>query len=103
MSQVVQYMTDDGTTVQFEIEPLPGFEPASYKEAAVKVGAAIEPAIKAAKVVLARAKSMSPDYLKVKFGVKVTGTANWLIARAASEGSFEITLFWGTPTGEDDD
>ena len=29
-----------------------------------------------------------------KFGVKVTGEANWVVAKAATEGNFEIKLNW---------
>ena len=29
-----------------------------------------------------------------KVGIKVTGTANWVVARAATEGNFEVTLTW---------
>ncbi|MCA1695681.1 MAG: hypothetical protein LC749_13655 [Actinobacteria bacterium] len=32
--------------------------------------------------------------MEVKFGIKVSGTANWLIAKAATEGNFDITLTW---------
>ena len=36
-----------------------------------------------------------PDSVEVKFGIKVTGTADWLVAKAATEGNFEVTLKWG--------
>ncbi|GAB3934514.1 hypothetical protein GCM10027614_07660 [Micromonospora vulcania] len=43
---------------------------------------------------LDRVRELAPDGVEVKFGVKVTGTANWLVAKAATEGNFEVTLSW---------
>jgi ribosomal protein S5 len=94
-SQVVTYEVDDaGTVASFEIEPVEGFVPAGIGDIAGSVTAAIEPAVAAARAVLARVRELSPEGVQVKFGVKVTGTANWLVAKAATEGSFEVTLSW---------
>ena len=41
-----------------------------------------------------KVKEIKPGEVEVKFGVKVTGEANWVVAKAATEGSFEITLKW---------
>jgi hypothetical protein len=30
----------------------------------------------------------------VKFGVKASGEATWLVAKAAGEANFEVTLTW---------
>jgi hypothetical protein len=57
---------------------------------------AVEPAIAAAREVLDQTRAMAPDTVQVKFGVKVTGTTNWLVAKAATEGNFEISLTWGS-------
>lgn len=93
-TEVVTYQVDESTTVSFEIEPTPGFRQAGAGEIAGKVRDAVGPAVEAAKVVLDKAKEACPDQIEVKFGVKVTGTANWLIAKAATEASFEVTLSW---------
>lgn len=98
-SQVVKYQLDDSTLVGFEIDPGSGWHQAGAKEFAGQVRNAVGPAVEAAKAVLDRAKEIKPDGVEVKFGVKVTGEANWVVARAATEGSFEITLSWGA-TGE---
>jgi hypothetical protein len=45
-------------------------------------------------------KEIKPDGVEVKFGVKVTGEASWVVAKAATGGSFEITLTWGGDSGE---
>jgi hypothetical protein len=93
-SQVVTYSVDDDITAKFEIEPVEGFEPAGVGEIAGRVKEAIGPAVEAARAVLDQARSLSPDGVEVKFGVKVTGQANWLVAKAATEGNFEVTLSW---------
>lgn len=43
---------------------------------------------------LEKVKEINPEGVEVRFGVKVTGEANWVVAKAATEGSFEITLTW---------
>jgi hypothetical protein len=93
-SQVVTYRVDDDVTAQFEIEPVEGFEPAGVGELAGRVRAAIGPAVEAARAVLDQARRLGPDGVEVKFGVKVTGKANWIVAKAATEGNFEVTLSW---------
>jgi hypothetical protein len=93
-SQVVRYRVDESTVVGFEIEPGSGWHPAGAKEVAGRVREAVEPAVEAAKVVLEKVKDAKPDAVEVKFGIKVTGEANWIVARAATEGSFEVTLTW---------
>lgn len=100
MPQVVTYLVDESTTVGFEIEPMPGFRPADADKIAGRVRDAVGPAVEAAKVVLDKVKESCPDEIEVKFGIKVTGGANWLIAKAATEGSFEITLSWTPGTRE---
>ncbi|MGO9221581.1 MAG: CU044_2847 family protein [Streptosporangiaceae bacterium] len=93
-TEVVTYKVDDSTTVMFEIEPTAGFRPAGPDQVLGRVQDAVGPAVEAAKAVLDKVKDMRPDQVEVKFGVKVSGGAQWLVARAAGEGSFEITLTW---------
>jgi NTP-dependent ternary system trypsin peptidase co-occuring protein len=100
-SEVVRYQVDSKTVAQFEIEPIPGFQPAGAADIAGRVREAAGPAIEAARELLEQVKDLAPDGVQVKFGVKVTGTASWLIAKAATEGNFEVTLSWqsGPPPG----
>jgi hypothetical protein len=100
-SEVVRYQVDSETVALFEIEPTPGFRPAAAGDLAGRVKDAAAPAIEAARELLEQVKDLAPDAVQVKFGVKVTGTANWLIAKAATEGNFEVTLAWqpGSPPG----
>jgi hypothetical protein len=95
-SEVVRYQVDDKTVALFEIEPPAGFRPAGAApgELAGWVRDAAAPSIEAARALLEQVKDLAPDGVQVKFGVKVTGTANWIVAKAATEGNFEITLSW---------
>jgi hypothetical protein len=93
-SQVVTYRVDDSTTVKFEIDPTEGFGPAGPGEVSGRVKEAVGPAVDAAKVVLDKVKEAGPDEIELKFGLKVSGGANWLIAKATAESNFEVTLTW---------
>jgi hypothetical protein len=101
-SEVVRYQVDDKTVAQFEIDPVDGFQPAGVgDDVAGWVREAAAPSIEAARALLDQVKEIAPDTVQVKFGVKVTGTANWVVAKAATEANFEITLSWqpGAPAG----
>lgn len=98
-SRVVRYQVDASTVVGFEVEPESGWHPAGAKEVAGRVREAVEPAVEAAKIVLEKVKDAKPSGVEVKFGIKVTGEANWIVARAATEGSFEVTLTWSAAEG----
>jgi hypothetical protein len=91
---VVGYALDDETVVRFEIEPSAGFRPAGPDEIAGRIREAVAPAVEGARVVLAKVKEAGPDKVEVKFGIKVSGSANWLVAKAVTEGNFEVTLTW---------
>lgn len=93
-SQVVTYRLDDATTVKLEIEPTEGFRSAGPGEILGRVQEAITPAVETAKTVLAKVKEAGPDQIEVKFGMKASGEAKWLVAKAAAEGNFEVTLTW---------
>jgi hypothetical protein len=93
-AQSVIYLTDDGTEVRFEAEPSEDFSPAGVVDVAGKIHDAIAPAVAGAKAVLKELRAAAPDEMQIKFGVKVTGKANWLIAKAATEGTLEVTLTW---------
>jgi hypothetical protein len=96
-TEVVRYSADN-EIVSVEIEPIDGFVPAGVDQVAGQVRAAVGPAVAAARAVLEQARDMAPESVQVKFGIKVTGTANWLVAKAATEGNFEVTLSWSSET-----
>jgi Trypsin-co-occurring domain 1 len=93
-SEIVRYQVDSDTVAKFEIEPMPGFQPAGPSDVAGKVWDAAGPAVEAAMAVMDRVKRMSPDAVEISFGVKVTGEMDWIVAKAATEGNFQITLSW---------
>ena len=93
-TQIVTYRVDDETTVDIEVDPAGGYVPAGVGDIAGRVREAAAPAVKAARVVLEQARDLSPDSVQVRFGIKVGGKVDWLVARAATEGNFEVTLSW---------
>jgi hypothetical protein len=93
-THIVTYRVNDSTSAPFEIEPTEGFRPAGPGQVLGWVRDAVGPAVEAAKAVLDRVKEAEPDQVKVTFGVKVSGGADWIVAKSAGEGSFEITLTW---------
>jgi hypothetical protein len=92
--QIVIYQVDESTTVKFEIEPTEGYRPAGSEQVLGWVKEAVAPAVEAAKAVLDKVKEARPDQVEMKFGIKVSGGTNWLVAKTAGEGNFEVTLTW---------
>lgn len=90
----IGYTLDDGSVVRFEFEPGDGFRPVGPDEIVGRLREAVGPAVEAARAVLAQVREVGPDEIEVTFGIKVTGTMNWLVAKAASEANFEVTLTW---------
>ena len=45
-------------------------------------------------MLLDKVRESHPDQVEVRFAVTVTGTVHWLIAKAATEDNFEVTLTW---------
>ncbi|MFC4996245.1 CU044_2847 family protein [Dactylosporangium cerinum] len=80
--------------VLFEVEPLDGFDQASTDRVVGRIREAVGPAVRAAREVLDQVKAHGPSEVEVKFGIKVSGKMDWLVAKAATEGSFEVTLKW---------
>jgi hypothetical protein len=103
-SQIVKYKVDGSTEAAFVVDPdeWVGWQDAGAGPADI-VGAvkdAVEPAVEAAKVVLDKIKEIHPGTVEVKFGISVSGGVNWGIAKAAAEGSFEVTLSWSPDIGQ---
>jgi hypothetical protein len=93
-SPVVSYALDDQTVVRFEVEPTADWYNVGSEEIVGRIRDAVTPAVEGARAVLEKVKDAAPDEIEVKFGIKVSGTANWLVAKVATEGNFEITLTW---------
>jgi hypothetical protein len=95
MAQLVTYELTDGTPVRFEIEGAKGFQQASGgAKVAGKVSEAAASVLRAAGEVLEQAKALGPEEIALSFSLKVTGEVGWAIAKAGTEGSFELTLTW---------
>jgi hypothetical protein len=103
-SQVVSYAVDD-TVVQFEIDPDDDWVEVGADQVIAKVKEAVRPAVTAARAVVAEVAQLAPGDIEVKFGIKVNGSAHWLVAKASTEANFEVTLAWhhrGAAPGESD-
>lgn len=98
---IVTYALDDSTKVRFEIDPPAGFQEAGADKVIGKVQDALTPAIETAQVILNKLKEAKPGEVTVTFGLKVSGKLDWFVARAGTEGNFQITLTW--QPNEDDD
>jgi hypothetical protein len=91
---VVRYKLDDDTEVRFEVSPSEGFRPAGPDHLVGQLEAAVAPAVAGARAVLDEVKKIAPQEIELTFGLKVSGTMNWLVAKAATEGNFQVTLTW---------
>ncbi|WP_232246428.1 CU044_2847 family protein [Kitasatospora mediocidica] len=98
-SQVVSYELDPNTVVQFEIEPTDGYQQVGADQVLGRVQESIRPAIEAARAVMDQVARLRPAEVEVSFGIKVNGTTNWLVAKAATEANFGVKLKW-RPAGE---
>ncbi|MFG1949406.1 CU044_2847 family protein [Nonomuraea sp. NPDC048826] len=85
---------DELTLVLIEVDPTSDFRPAGPNQVAGDIREALAPVIRAAEVILEKIKTVAPNEVEVKFGIKVSGTTNWFIAKGATEGNFEVTLKW---------
>ncbi|MFB7608136.1 CU044_2847 family protein [Streptomyces gardneri] len=100
-SHVVSYELDAETVVQFEIEATDEWRQVSTDQVVSRVEEAARPAVEAAQRVLAQITALRPAEAEVTFGIKVNGTANWLVAKAASEANFGVKLTWRPSAGQD--
>jgi hypothetical protein len=91
---VAQYVLDDGTIVSFEADLGEGYRPAGAEQVIGSLSDAIQPAVQGARAVLEKMKDATPTEIEVKFGIKVSGSTNWLVARAATDANFEVRLMW---------
>lgn len=93
-SAVVSYQLDESTKVRFEVDPTGEWADVSTERLLGQVRDAVAPAVEGARAVLDKVREIGPDEIAVKFGIKVSGDMNWLIAKAATEANFEVTLTW---------
>lgn len=103
-SEIVKYSVGGSTEVVFVVDPdeWGGWQDAGVmpRDVVGEVKDAVDPAVRAAKVVLDKIKEINPGTIEVRFGITVSGGANWGIAKASGESTFEVTLTWSPSAGE---
>lgn len=101
MSQVLEVPLDGGGSVRIEVADDSGVERVGRAGDAVRTAGetlqdglhAIQPAV-AAVVGHFRDTVDAPDRLELTFGITVSGTAGIVVARAATEANFTVTVEW---------
>jgi hypothetical protein len=102
MAYLVEFPMQSGETVLVEMddEQLAGFSPAAVSpgEVAAKASesfeAAVDKLVPAVRAIGDRMKQLAPDELAVAVGVKLTAEAGVIVAKAAGEANFTVTLTW---------
>jgi hypothetical protein len=95
---VAGYVLSDGSVVRFELDPGGGFRPAGADGIVGQFEPAVAPLVEGARVIADTVRPMGPARVEVTFGVKVNGSMGWLVAKAATEAHFTVTLTWEPPT-----
>ncbi|WP_228718495.1 CU044_2847 family protein [Kitasatospora acidiphila] len=90
----MSYELDSGTVVHFEIEPTDGYQQVGAEQILGRVRDSVWPAVEAARAVLDQAVRLRPSEVEVSFGIKVNGSTNWVVAKAATEANFGVKLIW---------
>lgn len=102
MTRRVSYELDDGTRVEFETDPVDGWREVGAEEVIARLTEAVAPLVAGAAAILDQMRRVGPKAVEVTFGVKASGTANWVVAKAATEGNFEVKLTWAPGMDEGD-
>lgn len=104
MAYLVEFPVAGGEKVVVEMddEQLGGFTPAAVSPGEVAVTAAdsfesaIDRLLPAVRAVGDRMNELAPDEWTVALGVKLTAEAGVVIAKAAGEANFTVTLKWSS-------
>ena len=103
MNQIVRFYLEDGTPVLIEIdEVLPiGLEDAAIEDKSIidarhKFEEAFENTRKAAGAIVKKLREFtdSPDTIELEFGLKVSAESGIVVASAAVEANYQLTLTW---------
>jgi hypothetical protein len=108
-TQLVEYNTDGGTIfVEVDLptttsdDRIPAGKPGQkIVEAAVSFEEALGSIKTVAQGVVAQVKELAdpPDEVVVGFGIKLTGSANVVLASGSAEANLEVTLTWKAEKG----
>jgi hypothetical protein len=91
---LVTYTTESGEPVRLEIRETSGFVPVHGDRPLGRIERVFRNVIQAAEALAREARRTNPDEVKIRFGIKFTGTGDAVVARQADEGNFEISLSW---------
>ncbi|UJW30945.1 hypothetical protein L3Q67_38035 [Saccharothrix sp. AJ9571] len=99
MTEFVRFPLDDGGSVLVEVEVPHAVERAGrpknmLREAGMSFERALDEVRGAAAAALDRFRSMGPDEVELKFGVKLDAQAGAVIAKTGLQGQFEVKLKW---------
>ncbi|MBN6039152.1 CU044_2847 family protein [Amycolatopsis sp. 195334CR] len=99
MTEFVRFPLDDGGSVLVEVEVPHSVERAGrpknmLREAGVSFERALDEVRGAAGAALEKFRSMGPDEVELKFGVKLDAQAGAVIAKTGLQGQFEVKLKW---------
>jgi hypothetical protein len=104
MKHLVEFALEDGSTITAEVDE-PEFKKAVTRgalplqvidQAGQTFEAALEKIKPAATVIIAKLRDIvdAPSEIEVEFGLKLSAEAGALIASAATEANFKVTLSW---------
>jgi Trypsin-co-occurring domain 1 len=102
MAHLVEFPLEGGKSIVVELddEQLGGFAPAAVKPGEVMARAsesfesAIDRLAPALEAISSRMRRLAPDECSVAVGVKLTAESGVIIAKAAGEANFTVTLKW---------
>ena len=102
MAYLIEFPMASGDTVIVEMddEQLAGFVPAAVEPGAVAATAtgtfesAVDRLIPAMRAISDRMKQLAPEEVTIAVGIKLTAEAGVIMAKAASEANFTVTLKW---------
>ena len=102
MTYLVEFPMMGGGSVVVEMgdEQLAGFAPAAVNPGAVATTvaetfeSAVDRLLPAVRAIGDRMKQLAPEELTIALGVKLTAEAGVIIAKAAGEANFTVTLKW---------
>lgn len=105
MAYLVEFPTARGETIVVEMDDdqLAGFAPAAVNPGEValvatgSLEAAVDRLLPALRSIGERLRALTPDELTVALGVKLTAEAGVVVAKAAGEANFTVTLKWLGP------
>jgi hypothetical protein len=102
MAYLVQFPLADNQRIVVEMDDdqLAGMAPAAVSPGQVALKAtesfeaAIDRLLPAVRAIADRVRQVTPDQASVELGVKVTAESGVIVAKAAGEANFKLTLTW---------